>query len=376
MRKWKLLVVPLRKRKQRLFFTNTLQYSPVVDKRPGHLQHLAHFILFACVMKKYAHWPLEWRKQQKPKSPKTSCIQRYLSAAWRSAAGTCRGAPPAGQTWWSAAGSSPTPSLPPVENKQSQCSEVGSLPHAWRLGGRNGPKRHLGVVAKLRKLYVVQEAAGRLDDVFALLWGLLHFASQEQAAGTRHLSDKSIVTKCQVNTWWIREKHPERTYISGKLLERVKHVEAMEVYDASRQCVIMSNWQLRMSQTQVGERSLQRRSTFDSIHQIRSNYFQCEWQNKKVQVLKDTGQVWSQRQRWIERPLSGTGPLCQGPGLQTGTECELNPSCPSTSKAWCGPWSPGWTSADSLSSPSLAAETHWMMDPVHWIAGGRKSKTA
>lgn len=67
-----------------------------------------------------------------------------------------------------------------------------SLPHTIR--GRNEPKRHLGVVAKLRKLHVVQQAAGRLDDVFALLRGLLHFASQEQAAGPRHLSNGSIVT--------------------------------------------------------------------------------------------------------------------------------------------------------------------------------------
>lgn len=74
----------------------------------------------------------------------------------------------------------------PVAEKSS------SLPHKNR--GRKEPKRHLGVVAKLRKLHVVQEAAGRLDDVFALLWGLLHFASQEQAAGPRHLSDGSIIT--------------------------------------------------------------------------------------------------------------------------------------------------------------------------------------
>lgn len=87
-----------------------------------------------------------------------------------------------------------------MEYKQSQCSVVGGLLHKWRLGGRNEPSRHLGVVAKLRKLHVVQEAAGRLNDVFALLWGLLHFASQEQTASTRHLSDKSNVTKSQVNT--------------------------------------------------------------------------------------------------------------------------------------------------------------------------------
>lgn len=76
------------------------------------------------------------------------------------------------------------------------------------------------------------------------------------------------------------------------------------------------------------------------------------------------------------RPLSGIGPPCRGPGLQTGTACGPNPSCPSTSKAWCGPWSPGWTSTGSLWSPSLAAETHWMMDPARWVAGWRKSKTA
>lgn len=32
-----------------------------------------------------------------------------------------------------------------------------------------------------------------------------------------------------------------RSYISGKLLEGVKHVEAVEVYDASSQCVIVSD---------------------------------------------------------------------------------------------------------------------------------------
>lgn len=31
------------------------------------------------------------------------------------------------------------------------------------------------------------------------------------------------------------------TYISGELLERVKHVEAVEIYDASRQGVIVSD---------------------------------------------------------------------------------------------------------------------------------------
>lgn len=31
------------------------------------------------------------------------------------------------------------------------------------------------------------------------------------------------------------------TYISGELLERMKHVEAVEVYDASCQRVIMSD---------------------------------------------------------------------------------------------------------------------------------------
>lgn len=76
------------------------------------------------------------------------------------------------------------------------------------------------------------------------------------------------------------------------------------------------------------------------------------------------------------RPLSGIGPPCRGPGLQTETACGPNPSCPSTSKAWCGPWSPDWTSTGSLWSPSLAAETHWMMDPARWVAGWRKSKTA
>lgn len=53
-----------------------------------------------------------------------------------------------------------------------------------------------------------------------------------------------------------RENTTQRgTYISGKLLERVEHVEAMEVYDASRQCVIMSDRQSRMSQTQFGDHS-------------------------------------------------------------------------------------------------------------------------
>lgn len=35
------------------------------------------------------------------------------------------------------------------------------------------------------------------------------------------------------------------TYISGKLFERVKHIEAMEVYDACCQGVIVSDQMLR-----------------------------------------------------------------------------------------------------------------------------------
>lgn len=31
------------------------------------------------------------------------------------------------------------------------------------------------------------------------------------------------------------------SYISGKLLEGVKHIEAVEIYDASCQCVIVSD---------------------------------------------------------------------------------------------------------------------------------------
>lgn len=42
------------------------------------------------------------------------------------------------------------------------------------------------------------------------------------------------------------------TYISGELLERMKHVEAVEVYDTSCQCVIMSDNESRMLPKQRG----------------------------------------------------------------------------------------------------------------------------
>lgn len=71
----------------------------------------------------------------------------------------------------------------------------------------------LGIISKLGKLHIIQEAAGSFNDIFALLWGFLYFTSQEKTTSSRH--------------------------ISGKLLEGVKHVEAVEIYDARCQCVIV-----------------------------------------------------------------------------------------------------------------------------------------
>lgn len=46
---------------------------------------------------------------------------------------------------------------------------------------------YLGIISKLCKLDVIEQAASRLDDVFALLWSFLHFASEEKAASSCHL---------------------------------------------------------------------------------------------------------------------------------------------------------------------------------------------
>lgn len=86
------------------------------------------------------------------------------------------------------------------------------------------------------------------------------------------------------------------------------------------------------------------------------------------QSIKDTSQVWFQRQIWSGLLPSDSGPLSQGPGLQTGKGCGLNPFCPSTSMAWCGPGFLGWTLTSSLWSPSLAEEKQRWTDPLHWIA--------
>lgn len=50
----------------------------------------------------------------------------------------------------------------------------------------NGPA-HLWIISELSELHIVEEAAGCFYDVFALLWRLLHLASQEQAAAPCHL---------------------------------------------------------------------------------------------------------------------------------------------------------------------------------------------
>ena len=49
---------------------------------------------------------------------------------------------------------------------------------------------YLGVISKLGELHVIQQAAGRLDDVLTLLRGLLHLPGQEEAAATRHLKSR------------------------------------------------------------------------------------------------------------------------------------------------------------------------------------------
>lgn len=55
--------------------------------------------------------------------------------------------------------------------------------------GRGGGERsqYLGIIPKLSKLHIIQEAAGCFNDVFTLLWGLLHFPRQEKATSTRDL---------------------------------------------------------------------------------------------------------------------------------------------------------------------------------------------
>lgn len=54
---------------------------------------------------------------------------------------------------------------------------------------------YLGIVSKLRKLDVIEQAASRLDDVFALLWSFLHFAREEKAASSRHLHTAHVLEK-------------------------------------------------------------------------------------------------------------------------------------------------------------------------------------
>lgn len=48
-------------------------------------------------------------------------------------------------------------------------------------------RRHLRIISKLGKLHIIQQAAGCFDDVFTLLWGLLHFPRQEKTTSTCHL---------------------------------------------------------------------------------------------------------------------------------------------------------------------------------------------
>lgn len=45
----------------------------------------------------------------------------------------------------------------------------------------------LGIISKLCKLDVIEQAASSFDDIFALLWSFLHFACKKKAASSGHL---------------------------------------------------------------------------------------------------------------------------------------------------------------------------------------------
>lgn len=62
--------------------------------------------------------------------------------------------------------------------------------HKWKTSQNKGQYKelHLGIISKLGKLHIIQEAAGSFNDIFALLWGFLHFTSQEKTTSSRHLS--------------------------------------------------------------------------------------------------------------------------------------------------------------------------------------------
>lgn len=52
----------------------------------------------------------------------------------------------------------------------------------------------LGIISELGKLDVVEQTAGCLDDVFALLWSFLHFPCKEKAASSSHLHKERVYT--------------------------------------------------------------------------------------------------------------------------------------------------------------------------------------
>lgn len=115
----------------------------------AHVQDLKSFSKEVCILD-FCQIPKKGWKRKK-----------HLWAAWHSAAGTGRDAPPGDQTWWSAEGCAPTPSPPPVRTSIVQ----------WANGDRLPPALHPHI-----NLKVCQHSEGRRRSRFSIWrWGLGSF---------------------------------------------------------------------------------------------------------------------------------------------------------------------------------------------------------